>query len=179
VFPEDVLNGTVVFEDAAVAPKELEKEEQAVIRKRKREGVDLVGEIFSSTSVKLPVPDSERSVITEEAGPSRPTVAAAQGDRKPSLLHVSRTTSFTTPDRSKTPMPPPLIPAATVLLALDDKAEAAAQQPPQFLDGLRFSHDIAEHCEGLEKALLAHGGVLVPEVDRLQGAEVDYVIIRL
>ena len=49
----------------------------------------------------------------------------------------------------------------------------------KFFDGLRFCHVIDEECDGLEKALQFHGGVLLTDEERLNGAEVDYVVVRL
>lgn len=49
----------------------------------------------------------------------------------------------------------------------------------KFFEGLRFCHVIDEECAGLEKALQLHGGVLLTDEDRLNGAEVDYVVVRL
>jgi DNA replication regulator DPB11 len=67
---------------------------------------------------------------------------------------------------------------------------ATAPQPPtaellggqsavQIFAGLRIGHLIDEAYEGLERALAAHGGTFITEEQRLQGAQVDYVVVRL
>jgi len=59
------------------------------------------------------------------------------------------------------------------------KAETGRIASTDFYAGLRFSHNIAEQCEGLEKALVTHGGLLVSEKERLDGARVDFIVVRL
>ena len=107
--------------------------------------------------------------------------------RKLSMLHASRATSFTKVEparpQSTTAQSPPsssvptsFPPTAPIFPIKDhDQFKPSAN----FFAGLRFSLVIAEYSGGLEKALVAHGGVLVAEQDRLDGAAVDFIVIRL
>lgn len=101
-------------------------------------------------------------------------------DRKPSILHTSRHTSFAAPlppTAKLVPSVDPSLPPTATIVRSEVQQDPAA--PAVFFAGLRFSHNIAEHSEGLEKALQVHGGVFVPEKERLEGEEVDYVVVRL
>lgn len=175
----------------------------AVMRKRKRN--DLVGELISTTGpavgIKSEVPDGLANRIANdgaqeeaEAGPSRPRPPPPPSSRpshsselrKASLLHATRTASFgptgkpTTSELMQldglgsTPSMPPSMPQSTT-------AEMLSPRPaiPQIFAGLRFSHLIDEGYEGLERALVAHGGEVVSEQQRLAGEHVDRVIVRL
>lgn len=121
-------------------------------------------------------------------------------DRQPSVLHRLRATAFDEPTRAAdarvgeptdskatssfpptasardaTPSTLPLGPADVESRKEDDQMVPDVK----FYDGLRFCHVIEEECRGLEQALLAHGGVLVSNEDRLAGTEVDYIVVRL
>ena len=130
-------------------------------------------------------------------------------ERKPSLLHRPRTAAFELPTPTSEPRTtasfPPTAPAQssfaptapiqridtpeTIPLTSAERKAVQADQADEDLDdtkpdmmfyeGLRFSHVIDEECSGLEKALVAHGGTYVPNEERLAGAEVDYVVVRL
>lgn len=177
--------------------------EPAVVRKRKREGMEsLVGEIISTTAVKVepdeglpqqvdikPGDDTDLnddggigSAIKsgEMAAPEIPTRSSGSS-RKPSLLHASRTTSFSAgPSKLSmvTPEPDPSMPATAPVRPTGDQL-ARHNDTPQIFAGLRISHLIEESYEGLQRALVAHGAELVSEEDRVEGQEVDYVIVRL
>lgn len=107
--------------------------------------------------------------------------------RKPSMLHTSRATSFTAAEFSKPQVPfapsthtpaMPLSPPPTAAV-ISMKREPTRTAQGNFYAGYRFSHNIDEHCEGLENALVAHGGTLITEQERMQGAPVDFVVVRL
>lgn len=190
---EDVLDGSVweQQEQAAEEQQEVkaeagEDEGPAVLRKRKRD--DLVGELISTTAIKVEPAEEERKTIvpsnealdTGADEPERrlPNITSVQnGLRKASLLHATRTASFG-PTKSgvetTTPSMPGTIPQPTTAEILSDGPEL----PPIFA-GLRFSHLIDEAYEGLERALTAHGGEVVTETQRLKGEHVDHVIVRL
>jgi DNA replication regulator DPB11 len=202
---EDVISGKIwEREEAAVAEEEAEEEkEPAVVKKRKRPAMDsLVGEIISTAGVKVENDvdmtnqgdvnlDDLPLEITEIPPPIPKEEEPRQVvERKPSMLHSSRSTSFAArfpvagPSRpsplNPDPSFPSTAPAAVVQRAGDMPTDKPAPAPsPAFYTGLVFSHAINEQCEGLEKALKSHGGLLVSESDRLAGKDVDYVIIRL
>jgi hypothetical protein len=149
-----------------------------------------------------PAPDTIPAPKTRADGRREP-------ERKPSLLHRPRTAAFELPTPTSEPRTsasfPPTAPAQSHLAPTaaiqrvdtpetipitpaERKAEHADQADENmddtkpdmmFYDGLRFSHVIDEECSGLEKALVAHGGIYVPNEERLAGAEVDYVVVRL
>ncbi|EIW69569.1 hypothetical protein TREMEDRAFT_62429 [Tremella mesenterica DSM 1558] len=198
---EDVLNGTV-FKDPAPATvvKEEEPDEPAALRKQKRDdGLDiLVGQLLETKEVvkwsKTPLDDLHE--VTQDPLPLDPPMrsdstradpsripSSKKPEKRPSMLHASRTTSFA-PGSSKSPL------SAIPLTSLNPTASFAATQPPipaqaadskeqdgipQIFSGLTFSHTIMEHYEGLEKALTAHGGTLASQKDD----NVDFVIVRL
>lgn len=189
---EDVLDGTVNFDDGPVIPPVAKPEGAgdkddgpAVLRKRKREDIDaLVGDLISTTVARAEAGnDGSSAKFLEQLGPSRPGLSSTSNElRKASLLHATRTASFGPtsfgPAKSLNPEATPSMPAT-------------APQPPtgellkgkngvvQMFAGLRFSHLIDEAYEGMERALVAHGGVVVTEAARLQGEAVDLVIVRL
>jgi DNA replication regulator DPB11 len=168
---EDVINGTIFLEDGEVVKKEIVKEEEgpAVLRKRKREDIDsLVGDLISTTVAKIEIGDGT---------PTRPSGRGTASNelRKASLLHATRTASFGPVKSNDGPTPSmpataPQPPTAELL---------RGQSAVQIFAGLRIGHLIEEAYEGLERALAAHGGTFVTEEQRLQGAQVDYVVVRL
>jgi DNA replication regulator DPB11 len=180
---EDVINGTIFLDEEGVElPKKEVKEEEgpAVVRKRKREDIDaLVGDLISTTAAvnasKLEAAPQDGDVSSPTSRPSGRGTASSEL-RKASLLHATRTASFG-PVKSDTDGPTPSMPAT-------------APQPPTgallggpsaipIFAGLRIGHLIDEAYEGLERALAAHGGVLVTEEQRQQGQQVDYIVVRL
>ncbi|WVR05087.1 hypothetical protein IAU60_002099 [Kwoniella sp. DSM 27419] len=193
---EDVMNGTLNFgDDASKKPgadgangADAEHHEPAVIRKRRTEGLNtLVGELIStagpSTTIK-----SEQTVEGEDRTKLEPgtatksTKSSTESNGKPSLLHVSRSTSFAGHSKlalgttEQTTSLPPTAPAQPEVI---DQATSAADGPPQFFRGLTFSHVIAEQCDALENALVQHGGSFVSDDRRRSGAKVDYIVVRL
>ena len=102
--------------------------------------------------------------------------------KNPSMLHSSRATSFTAAE-----------PTAEKMLSVASGPPLASNGPDSsmitgnitkpanstFFAGLKFCHNIAEQCDGLEKALIAHGGILVSEQARLAGEAVDFIVVRL
>jgi DNA replication regulator DPB11 len=210
-----VLNGTVRHDEKKL-PKEVRAEapentEPAVLRKRKREAMDLVDDIISTTTVKVEIrqepagKEASSATVANAAGPltiakdakpelalpdlveeTKPRRPEEESSRKPSMLHSSRATSFTKHEPSiphpvplhsaTTPSLPPSIPHSAVVKVVKPEAGPSTSA---FFAGLRFSHNIAEQCDGLEKALVTHGGTLVTEADRLEGAAVDFVVVRL
>ncbi|KAL7422194.1 protein kinase activating protein dpb11 [Cryptotrichosporon argae] len=197
---EDVLSGNL--------PK-LGKEakhdepEPVVIKRRKKDGMDgLVGDILSVTPVVKTDPADIKPDIKTDADamnvdPKGEAAAALLArtsafERKPSVLHASRSTSFQAQPSAAGPSrePDTSTTAASGRPLSDMSLPSSARfsggiQPPatasgaQMFGGLKFSHTVAEGFGGLENALRQHGGEVVPEADRLQGAEVDYVIVRL
>jgi hypothetical protein len=197
-----VLSGKIFEEEEKAVEKpgaEDEHHEPAVVKKRKRPAMDsLVGEIFSTTIVKaelIPVIqaiEEEKAVpmiLDDRAVPLPVSLAEPpEPERKPSMLHLSRDTSFAAPAPVAGPsrLTPvhadPSVPS-TIIAAhpvdVDTELNVNPAPSPMFYTGYRFSHVIEESCGGLEKALTSHGGILITEEERLQGAEVDYVIMRL
>lgn len=200
---EDVLDGTVFMEQEERERKKQEKvkdEEDtgpAVLRKRKRD--DLVGELISTTAgVKT---EAEEQKDEEDDG-RKPTAGQADGSRdgdsegpvesnrprplsntsselrKASLLHATRTASFG-PAKSASDLATPSMAATMPQPPTSEMLSERRPNVPQIFAGLRFSHLIDEAYEGLERALVAHGGQVFTEEQRLAGQHVDRVIVRL
>jgi DNA replication regulator DPB11 len=189
---EDVLNGTVHREELKASRRAEEADEPAVLKKRKKENLDsLVGELISMASIKVE-PSTDRVLdvhadvmpevtTTEEPVAPAPTSRLIRREpelRKTSLLHASRTTSFTGSSKP-TGSPFELDPSLPLTAVPKSIKNEPTNTLPQIFEGLRFSHVIEEKCEGLERALEIHGGKLVREADRSRGEEVDYVVVRL
>jgi hypothetical protein len=194
-----VLNGTVPRVEAKKDDPQEEDNEPATLRKRKRENLDnLVGELISSAAIKVEpssdalVPpvnpedeDSKHAHIATTDPDEAPLIPPRQARREPelrktSLLHATRTNSFAGPSKPSThalELDPSL--PASVASAPDAQSAPEGEEFPSIFDGLRFSHLIEEKAAGLEQALIKHGGKLVSEQERLDGEEVDYVIVRL
>lgn len=190
--------------------------EPAMVRKRRREGMPtLVDELISTARVKVEQPTEfelslDRPVspsihgATEDPKDDAPILEAQEPqvlvkvEKKPSMLHVSRSTSFATPhtagpsdepDSDALDHPPAadgVRPESAVparLSAKDDSGAVGEVSKPitssKFFEGVKFGHIIKDQKELFEKALLDHGGILVSEDDRKQGEEVDYVVMRL
>ncbi|BEI85351.1 hypothetical protein CcaverHIS002_0507520 [Cutaneotrichosporon cavernicola] len=168
VTAEEVLDESVYERLRPAPPPPIDEDLPLVVRKRKRGSRDsLVGELLSASNIPTPevqapetadIPvDMNPDVVMEEALPSR---AGDVFERKESRLHASRTGSFAAaPSRAVPPVP-------------------AKVSEKKLFAGLRFSHTI-EAAEVLEKAVQSRSGSWVSEADRLEGAQVDYVIIRL
>lgn len=173
---EDVLSGDVLMDEEAVLKKEPKEEDgPAVIRKRKREDIDsLVGNLISTTMAKVEA-GSDGDIT-----PSRPSRrgTASSELRKSSLLHATRTASFGPSKPNLDPMPMASMPATAPQPPTAELLAGKSGAPPIFA-GLRIGHLIDEAYGGLERAIVAHGATLVTEEQRLQGDQVDYVIVRL
>lgn len=182
VDPETIMDGSVFQElEQLPQPQADETEDQPIaVRKRKREDMEaLVGNLLSTSTPDIMVVN----IDSEEAGPVTEEPKAAEElprrpgafDRKPSLLHASRSTAFSAP---------PTKPSA-VLVDNSSGVEAktstipAAGPSEQFFAGLRFSLYIKEPYHGLQEALINFGGEIVTEEARAAGAHVDYVVVRL
>lgn len=187
-----------------------DEDQPIVVRKRKRGNVEtLVGELLSTTKVKEEMPDIRVASSTAEIPlldgdvsmvdvslhmtprvvdkPAAEELLPSRGgpfEHRPSRLHISRAASFAAPAAAG----PSRLPTTAVPHKPSTGASmpntSAPQQPTRelqpFFNGLRFSHAIAEGYQGLENALVQHGGVVVSEEERLSGArEVDFVIVRL
>lgn len=178
------------FEDSKpqVPKAEAEENEPAAVRKRKREGMSsLVGEIISTTAIKAEPeepPENAQSEVfddTSAAGLDVPNATRASGRRQASLLHASRTTSFSAgPSKLSMVYPEvdPSMPATAPSRPPNDGA-VDLDGNGKFFAGLKISHLIDESPEGLQGALGQHGAELVTEEERLEGTEVDYVVVRL
>ncbi|WVF72304.1 hypothetical protein IAT40_007117 [Kwoniella sp. CBS 6097] len=200
---DDVLNGTLEFDQPAEKKPEVQtvgggdavdNNEPAVMRKRKREGIDnLVSELVSTTGTGIgPGTALKTDPFSMQEDRSKLSDGSSSNSKggKPSLLHVSRSTSFA--NTSNTNAGPSSskqfpIPSATERTS---SIPPTAQPPPgvmpsekagakQFFEGLKFSHVIAEQCDALEEALKVHGGILISDEQRRQGERVDYIIVRL
>ncbi|KAL1411271.1 protein kinase activating protein dpb11 [Vanrija albida] len=177
VRPEDVLDGSVFRPPEKEVLVEEEELQPAVARKRKRGGIDdLVGELLSTadpivptSTTPLTAPPSEQKpeVMEIDELPRRQTGAY---DPQASVLHVTKSGAFDNPAAAG----PSKLPKAEA--PADD---ASRTSPVPLFHGLRFSHAIPDGYQGLENALRQHGGVTISEADRLAGAPVDYVIVRL
>jgi DNA replication regulator DPB11 len=187
---EDVLDGTVNFDDERVPPVDKDKLEAGekeegpmVVRKRKREDLEsLVGNLMTTAVVPSEAEnDGPTSRGMDVAGPSRPMPISATTTsnelRKASLLHATRTASFG-PSKLLNPEATPSMPA-TAPQPLTADVLKGRRGVTQMFAGLRFSHLIDEAYEGMERALAAHGGVVVTEEARLRGEPVDMLIVRL
>ncbi|CAK9780911.1 hypothetical protein CC85DRAFT_62497 [Cutaneotrichosporon oleaginosum] len=168
VTPEEVMDGSVYERLRPPPPVPVDEDQPIVVRKDKRGTRDsLVGELLSVSNIPVPEvrapeaevePAAKVEEAVEEALPSR---AGDVFERKESRLHASRTGAFDAgPSRTSPP------------------ADASRVAEKRLFAGLRFSHTI-ESAEVLEKAIRMRGGAWVSEAERLRGAEVDYVIIRL
>ncbi|TXT13776.1 hypothetical protein VHUM_01143 [Vanrija humicola] len=170
VRPEDVLDGSVFRQHEKEVPVEDEELQPAVARKRKRGGIDdLVGELLSTTEPpepkrQSPAADKKPEVVELDALPRRQTAAY---DPQASVLHATKSGAFDQPAAAG----PSKLPKA--------EATPVDNTSVPIFHGLRFSHAIPDGYHGLENALRQHGGVTVSEADRLAGAPVDYVIVRL
>lgn len=182
-----MINGTVVFEDSKpeVPKSEAVENEPAALRKRKREGMSsLVGEIISTTAVKTeqdePQEGETSDVFSDAQARDTPT-RASSGRRKASLLHASRTTSFSAGPSKLSIVYPEIDPSmpATAPVQPTSHGQADGNARGQIFAGLRISHLIDESPEGLQGALRQHGAELVSEEERLDGQEVDFVVVRL
>lgn len=181
VKPEEVLDGSIFGKLVRVPHTTTEEEEEevpVVVKRKKGEGMEsLVGELLSTTkqgAVDVDVKPVVEKVEDEEAQPEE-EVRRRPGEfeRKPSVLHASRSTAFTAQAGSSSRLNAEPVDASTVA------ATAVAEPSTQFFAGLSFSHAIAEGYQGLENALAQYGGRVVTEADRLAGVPVDYVIVRL
>lgn len=175
VRPEDVLDGSVFRQpEKEEVPVDEEELQPAVARKRKRGGIDdLVGELLSTTEPAeskraSPTVDQKPAAIELDELPRRQTAAY---DPQASVLHATKSGAFDKPAAAG-PSKPPKVDAPP-------SHDASRTSPVSIFHGLRFSHAIPDGYQGLENALRQHGGVTVSEADRLAGAPVDYVIVRL
>ncbi len=208
---DDVINGTFELPAEPQAGPSTEPQaidsEPALVRKRKREGMPtLVDEIISVTGIKshpaLPETDVARpdsptrapdpipiaSISDNDSTHREKPALAIRPERKPSMLHVSRTTSFTAAASapsvavvSETTAPSI---GQTGTLRRDDAQSVHQLAEPsgstsKLFQGLKFSHIILDQKTVFEKALVDHGAILGPEEDRQMGEEVDYVVVRL
>nr|XP_018263947.1 uncharacterized protein I303_03824 [Kwoniella dejecticola CBS 10117]OBR86105.1 hypothetical protein I303_03824 [Kwoniella dejecticola CBS 10117] len=196
VVPEDVINGTINLKtetksaiDSVGPPTDaIDNNEPAVMRKRKRESINtLVTELVSTTGNKPRQSTTPKRSMSPPKLPTSNTFDDQQADRKPSLLHVSRSTSFATnpskaeahmPDKSTSIPPVPEVTRAETDSAKQDNAPDSSI-PKRFFEGMRFSHVIQEQCDGLENAIRQHGGTMIKDEDRRNGEQVDYIIVRL
>lgn len=208
-----MINGVLVLdsEEQAVPPADptAAENEPALVKKRKREGMPtLVDELISVTKIKG---EPSTSVETLEQKPSiaaeteikedstRSETNTQQVEKKPSLLHVSRSTSFAAKSKIEASDIKPNVNPASLTAANNDMtastvpslANKSADEKKngvvassvtvnaKIFDGIKFGHIVGDQRELLEKALLDHGGILVSEESRRQGEEVDFVVMRL
>lgn len=169
---ESVLDGSC-FEPPPEQEQEKAADDEPVVlrRKRKQEDVgNLVSELLSTTGVSVPADELsvESPGAEPETKPESTSIAPRTFERKPSLLHVTKSTSFAIPAAQ----------AESTKLA-PSEPESAGSRPPQFFAAMRFTHVISEGCQGLENALKQHGGTVVSESEWRAGALVDFVIVRL
>lgn len=188
----------------AVAVDQAVKEEPAVLKKRKRDAMEnLVGDIISTATaggtgsggrdIKPTRTELSEAMDTEMEGGARPrrTTDTSGSDRKPSILHSSRTTSFAGPSRLARDAPieaastssfPASIPRHPTAAALSP-ASAADQgddlYPQPIFRGMRFTPIMSDDPTTLEAALRAHAGEVIPETAWREGEKTDYIIVRL
>lgn len=170
---ESVLDGSCFEPPPEQEPVKKEDEEPATLRKkRKQEDMgNLVSELLWTTGVLPPEEvrvDSPGADADPETKPDPQRLATRTFERKPSLLHVTKSTSFAASAAD--------VNASKMLVA---EPELPGSKPPQFFAAMRFTHVISEGCQGLENALRQHGGTVVSEAEWRAGALVDYVIVRL
>lgn len=168
---ESVLDGSC-FEPPPELVKEQAEEDEPVVLRKKRKQEDmgnLVNELLSTTGVPVKTEDMEVDSpgAESETKPDPMSLAPRTFERKPSLLHVTKSTSFAVPAANAGPSKMPVA-----------EGERSGS-PPQFFADMRFTHVISEGCQGLENALKQHGGTVVSEAEWRAGALVDYVIVRL
>lgn len=182
------------------------EQEPAVLRKRKRDMDNLVVEIISTSAastrqrtddtadpVKIKPRDSDIEMITSARRSSSPPkrrrlptetdiikTDSPSVEKKFSLLHLSRDTAFSSPTAAQQGQPTigisdPTGPIPDI--GMTEQSDAVPTQ--QFFEGLRFTIRIDLDCELLKRTLIQHGGVVITEDERLSGAKVDYIIVRL
>lgn len=168
---ESVLDGSC-FEPPPEKEQQQPEEDEPVVLRKKRKQEDmgnLVSELLSTTGVPVPAEDMQVDSpgAEPEVKPDSTTLAPRTFERKPSLLHVTKSTSFAVPAAD----------AGSSKMSVEP--ERSSRPPPQFFSAMRFTHVISEGCQGLENALKQHGGTVVSEAEWRAGALVDYVIVRL
>jgi DNA replication regulator DPB11 len=176
VTPEEVLDGSVYERLRPAPPAPVDEEQPIVVRKRRR-GTrnELLGELLAASNVPTPDVATPEANVNPEPGPEAdPDVQVIEApppsrtgnafERKESRLHATRTGAFDAgPSRTSAPTEAPKRVAEKKLFA-----------------DLRFSHTIdADTATVLEDAIRLRSGTWVSEAERLGGAEVDYVIVRL
>ncbi len=175
VTPEEVLDGSVYERLRPAPPAPVDEEQPIVVRKRRR-GTrnELLGDLLAASNVPAPDVDLEANVNPEPRTNADPDVQVLEEplpsrtgnvfERKESRLHATRTGAFDAgPSRTSAPTEAPKRVAEKKLFA-----------------DLRFSHTIdAATATVLEDAIRLRSGTWVSEAERLGGAEVDYVIVRL
>ncbi|ORY32222.1 hypothetical protein BCR39DRAFT_523376 [Naematelia encephala] len=191
VSAEDVFSGKAFIEpEAEKKPaEEAEVHQPAAVRKRKREHMDLVGEIISTAVKKEPEEPSREPTagLDDVPGPSKDNQQVQATDKgarrpteveqKPSILHTSRQTSFTAGPSAVSAKAGGEVKPRDMPNHDHDVSAAALEPPQQFFAGLRFTHNISQDCEGLERAIALHGGQLV--IGTSEDAKIDFFIIRL
>ncbi|KIR32357.1 DNA replication regulator DPB11 [Cryptococcus deuterogattii MMRL2647] len=177
VDPEEVINGTfqiprpdrkVVINSSTATGAELDTSEQASVRRHKAIGLDtLVGQIIGEGKSRDAPKRGASSEVLEEPAAKRPQPVV-----KSSVVHLPRSTSFTTAD-----VPTPARPTTndTKDIAKADESKHVAR----IFEGLRMAVCKSKGWEAMLEALSSRGAILVDEKDWMKGETCNYAIIRL
>ncbi|KIR24754.1 DNA replication regulator DPB11 [Cryptococcus deuterogattii LA55] len=177
VDPEEVINGTfqiprpdrkVVINSSTATGAELDTSEQASVRRHKAIGLDtLVGQIIGEGKSRDAPKRGASSEVLEEPAAKRPQPVV-----KSSVVHLPRSTSFTTAD-----VPTPAHPTTndTKDIAKADESKHVAR----IFEGLRMAVCKSKGWEAMLEALSSRGAILVDEKDWMKGETCNYAIIRL
>lgn len=174
---EEVINGTfqiprpdrkVVINSSTATGAELDTSEQASVRRHKAIGLDtLVGQIIGEGKSRDAPKRGASSEVLEEPAAKRPQPVV-----KSSVVHLPRSTSFTTAD-----VPTPARPTTN-----DTKDRAKADESKhvaRIFEGLRMAVCKSKGWEAMLEALSSRGAILVDEKDWMKGETCNYAIIRL
>ncbi|KIR58622.1 DNA replication regulator DPB11 [Cryptococcus bacillisporus CA1873] len=177
VDPEEVINGTfqiprpdrkVVINSSTATGGELDTSEQASVRRRKVTGLDtLVGQIIGEGKSRDAPERGAPSEVLEEPAAKRPQPVA-----KSSMVHLPRSTSFTTADV-------PTLARSTTNDTEDIAKADESKYVARIFEGLRMAVCKSKGWEAMLEALSSRGAILVDEKDWMKGETCNYAIIRL
>jgi hypothetical protein len=183
------------------------QEEPAILKKRKRSGMDdLVGDIIStaggsgsavrSSNLKSFMTKSDMDIDAQPNEAERDTEPIRETGRRPdpksldrpgpqrkaSVLHTSRSSAFAGPSKLSREAKMEPSPAS-----MPNTLSASGQEPPHWISnpapifaGKKFV--VAAHAEDAGQfpvAIALHGAQVITEDAWKQGAKIDYLVVRL
>lgn len=167
------------------------KEEVAVLKKRKKEAYDsvikdLVAAAEPSAAAPKPTKSIESADTTERPGRRK---TGQEVEERKSLLHVSKGNSFAAPHAPGSSTGAGTLAAAQAEKDMSAKQAADAQVKgekkekkvyPQIYTGLKIVPYIAEMpSKDLDNALRVHGAEVVSVKEWREGVKADYIVVRL